>query len=71
MTPLQLQLQSQVIDIILASATAEDALQNSSVTSGRINARKALLLASQYKGQNPPVHKAQGLSFEDIDPEVG
>eukprot|EP00913_Durusdinium_trenchii_P031145 g29163.t1 len=62
---------SQVIDIILDSATREDALLNSSVTSARINARRALLLASRYRGLQPPVHKPLGLSFEDTDPEVG
>jgi len=62
---------TQVIDVILDSATREDALQNSSVTGARINARSALILASTYEGLRPPVHYPQGLSFEDGDPGVG
>lgn len=61
----------QIIEIILDSATREDALQNSSATGGRINARSALILASTYEGSRPPVHKPQALTFEDSDPGVG
>lgn len=41
-------------EIILDSATREDALKNSSVTGARINARNALALAATYQAEQPP-----------------
>ena len=41
-------------EIILDSATREDALKNSSVTGARINARNALALAATYQAELPP-----------------
>ena len=61
----------QVKRILLESATRVDALHNSSLTEGRINARRALMLAASYDALYPPVNRPQGLTFTDADPEVG
>ena len=61
----------QVKRILMDSATQQDALKNSSLTEGRINARRALMLAASYDALYPPTHQPQGLAFTDTDPEVG
>eukprot|EP00931_Biecheleriopsis_adriatica_P097278 TRINITY_DN7103_c0_g1_i1.p1 TRINITY_DN7103_c0_g1~~TRINITY_DN7103_c0_g1_i1.p1 ORF type:complete len:1186 (-),score=256.58 TRINITY_DN7103_c0_g1_i1:209-3367(-) len=61
----------QVKDIIMESTVKDHVLLGSSVTNGRINARRALELASQYEAPQPPLHAPEGLIFEDSDPKVG
>eukprot|EP00931_Biecheleriopsis_adriatica_P022042 TRINITY_DN14269_c0_g1_i2.p1 TRINITY_DN14269_c0_g1~~TRINITY_DN14269_c0_g1_i2.p1 ORF type:complete len:1324 (+),score=272.48 TRINITY_DN14269_c0_g1_i2:183-4154(+) len=61
----------QVKEIILESTVKDVALLGSSVSNGRINARRALRLASQYEAPHPPIHAPQGIAFEDTDPKVG
>lgn len=61
----------QVKRILMESTTKVDALQNSSLTEGRINARRALILAASYDALYPPVNRPQSLVFMDTDPEVG
>eukprot|EP00441_Pelagodinium_beii_P019083 CAMPEP_0197660714 /NCGR_PEP_ID=MMETSP1338-20131121/51017_1 /TAXON_ID=43686 ORGANISM="Pelagodinium beii, Strain RCC1491" /NCGR_SAMPLE_ID=MMETSP1338 /ASSEMBLY_ACC=CAM_ASM_000754 /LENGTH=1485 /DNA_ID=CAMNT_0043238131 /DNA_START=61 /DNA_END=4518 /DNA_ORIENTATION=+ len=61
----------QVKEILMQSSVREEALQGSSISNGRINARRALELAAQYEAPIPPVHAAQGLVFTDVDPRVG
>ena len=61
----------QVKRILMDSTTKGDALKNSSLTEGRINARRALMLAASYEALYPPTNQPQGLAFADTDPEVG
>ncbi|CAJ1430131.1 unnamed protein product [Effrenium voratum] len=61
----------QVKDIILRSTVPEKALENACVTGGRINARRALNLASIYPAPRPPIHAPSKVSFQDTNPLVG
>ena len=47
---------TQVKDIILRSTVPEKSLENACVTGGRINARRAMGLASIYPAPRPPIH---------------
>ncbi|CAJ1353342.1 unnamed protein product [Effrenium voratum] len=50
---------------------SEWALENACVTGGRINARRALNLASIYPAPRPPIHAPSKVSFQDTNPLVG
>lgn len=56
---------------MLRSTVPEKALENACVTGGRLNARRALALASIYPAPRPPIHAPSDLSFVDTDPAVG
>eukprot|EP00438_Fugacium_kawagutii_P028379 Skav207223 [mRNA] locus=scaffold1717:12749:42203:+ [translate_table: standard] len=58
-------------EILLRSTVPEKALENACVTGGRLNARRALALASIYPAPRPPIHAPSDLSFVDINPAVG
>ena len=62
---------SQVKDIILRSTVPEKSLENACVTGGRINARRAMGLASIYPAPRPPIHAPKQVLFADINPGVG
>ena len=58
-------------EIILRSTVSEKALENACVTGGRINAQRAVKLASIYPAPRPPIHAPSHLQFVDTNPAVG
>lgn len=60
-----------VQEIILRSTVSEKALENACVTGGRINAQRAVKLASIYPAPRPPIHAPSHLQFVDTNPAVG
>lgn len=61
----------QVKDIVMKSVVLQDALKGSSLTNGRINALRALELASTYEAPMVPSHAPQSLEFRDVNPGIG
>ena len=61
----------EVKEIILRSTVSEKALENACVTGGRINAQRAVKLASIYPAPRPPIHAPSHLQFVDTNPAVG
>ena len=62
---------TQVKDIILRSSIPEKSLENACVTGGRLNARRAMGLASIYPAPRPPIHAPKQVRFVDTNPGVG
>eukprot|EP00930_Biecheleria_cincta_P046662 TRINITY_DN32208_c0_g1_i1.p1 TRINITY_DN32208_c0_g1~~TRINITY_DN32208_c0_g1_i1.p1 ORF type:complete len:1445 (-),score=305.46 TRINITY_DN32208_c0_g1_i1:177-4511(-) len=61
----------QVKDIVMKSVVVQDTLKGSSLTNGRINALRALELASTYEAPKVPSHAPRSLEFHDVNPAVG
>jgi len=61
----------QVKEILMDSTVQDNVLKGSSISNGRINARRALELAAQYEAPVAPVHAARALEFTDVDSKVG
>ena len=61
----------QVKEVLMSSVSRSAALDGKVLTGGRINARRALEVASAFEAPQPPAHAPRGLRFEDTDSRVG